>query len=403
MKTNRIYTIILVGVLLLTTCFLSSCSHSEEMSNKSSPSSEPAIVEGVCNSATRAVTNNKLTSFSLYCFDEWNEYTDDMLADNILWSLNPTTKVWSGNSVFYMSDDLAMFGYGVSPSTDDMTDVVFKQAEQAFTYTDPTSKGVLVKIGSKRNFTMESTNNRLVLNFNDALYTLFFQAYSGFQNVKSVEIKEITIHNIPNQARFTFHPKSNSWGSWALTANNQWVSSTQTLASPAFITTTDFTDIQNEPFVLFPIEAVEWDYYGMNGPEESFAEAKANNHCYIEVKMRIIEEDADGNLFYLWGYADNDHLGREPFESAFYPYQQYNCTADWEMSYNGYYYLFLDDNAVDKDGKQITPHPEAIGEQNGSQEFTVSQQIDFRTLKQQHGGTADQWTNDDQGKVTITM
>jgi hypothetical protein len=390
-----------VGALLLMTGFLSSCSSGEEISNKSSTSSEPAIVEGVYNGLTRAVTNDKLTSFSLYCYDEWNEYTDEMLADNILWSLNPSTKVWSGNKVFYMSDDFTMLGYGVSPSTDDMTNVVFNYAEQGFTYTDPTSKGVLVKIGSKRNFTKESTNNRLMLTFNDALYTLRFQAYSGFQNVKSVEIKEITIHNIPNQARFTFHPKSNSWGSWALTPTNQWVSSTQTLASPAFINTTDFTDIQNEPFVLFPIAAVEWDYYGMYGDPETFAQAKANNHCYIEVKMRIIEEDDDGNLFYLWGYADGDSRG--PFESAFYPYQQYNCTADWNMTYNGYYYLFLDDNAVDKDGNQIKPHPEAIGQQNGSSEFTVSQQIDFRTLKQQHGGTADQWTNDDQGKVTITM
>ena len=402
MKTNRLYPIILAGALLLTIGVLSSCSSGEEMSNKSSPV-EPAIVEGVYNGATRAVTNDKLNSFSLYCFDEWNEYTEELLADNILWTLNPSTKVWSGNSVFYMSDDLEMFGYGISPSVDDMTNVVFNYAEQAFTYTDPTSKGVLVKIGSKRNFTMESTNNRLILNFNDALYTLFFQAYSGFQNV-TVEVKEITLHNIPNQARFTFHPKSNSWGSWALTANNQWVSSTQTLATPANITTTDFTDIQNEPFVLFPIEAVEWDYYGMNGPEESFEEAKANNHCYIEVKMRIIEEDADGNIFYLWGYADNDAQGREPFESAFYPYQQYNCTADWEMTYNGYYYLFLDDNGVDKNGNKITPHPEEVNGKNGSSEFTVSSQIDFRTFMQSHGGTADEWTDDDdQGRVEITM
>ena len=397
MKTKIINRIILAGTLLLTTAILSSCSNGEEMSNKSSPM-VPAIVEGVYNGTTRAVTNDKLNSFSLYCFDEWNEYTDDMLADNILWTLNPTTKVWSGNRVYYMSDDLIMFGYGVSPSTDDMTDVVFKHSEQAFTYTNPTSKGVLVKVGSKRNFTKEGTNNRLILSFNDALYTLFFQAYSGFQNV-TVQVKEITLHNIPNQARFTFHPKSNSWGSWALTANNQWVSSTQTLPSPVTITTTDFTDIQNEPFVLFPIAAVEWDYYGMYGAPETFEEAKANNHCYIEIKMRIIEEK-DGQTFYLWGYADDDAQGREAFESAFYPYQQYNCTADWDMTYNGYYYLFLDDNGVDKNGNKIAPHPE----EGGSNEFTVSSQIDFRTWIQNHGGTADEWTDDeDQGDVNISI
>ena len=367
------------------------------MSNKSSPSSEPAIVEGVYNGMTRSISNETLNSFSLYCFDEWNEETGEMIANNILYTLDPITKVWSGNRAFYMSDWDAMYGYGVSPSINDMTDVVFSQPNQAFTYTNPTSKGVLVKIASKHLFTKEATKNRLMLTFNDALYTLRVQALSGFQNV-TVEINEITLHNVPNEARFTFNKNVESNGSWALTANNQYINSTQTLPSASVMSTTDFVDITTEQYVLFPLKPKEWDFWG----GETLAQAESRKCCYIEVKMRIIEEK-DGQTFYLWGYADNDAQGREPFESAFYPYEQYNCSAEWKMRYNGYYYLFLDDNGVDKDGNKITPHPEEAGGVNGSTEFSVSSQIDFRTFLQQHGGTADPWTDDDQGKVEITM
>lgn len=392
MKTNIINRIILAGTLLLTIVILSSCSNGEEMSNKSSPA-VPAIVEAVYNDLTRSVTNQTLNSFSLYCFDEWNEETGEMIANNILYTLNPTTKVWSGSRAFYMSDWDAMYGYGVSPSTSDMTDVVFTQPNQAFTYTNPTSKGVLVKIGSKHYFTKEGTKNRLMLTFNDALYTLRVQALSGFQDVKSVEIKEIILHNVPNQARFTFNKNVESAGSWALTADNQYISATQTLPTAAKMSQTDFVDITTEQFVLFPLKPKEWDFWG----DETLASAEARNCCYIEVKMRIIEEK-DGKTYYLWGYADGDSRGA--YESAFYPYEQVNCSAEWKMRYNGYYYLFLDDNAVDKNGNKITPHPE----EGGSDEFSVSSQIEFRTWMQNHGGTADEWTDDEnQGNVDITI
>ena len=381
MKTNRKIKIILAGTLLLMAGTLSSCSSDEEVvSNYSSLS--PAYVEGIYNNpATRSISNEKLTSFSMYCFDEWNEYTGEMLADNIIYSLNPDTKVWSGDKVYYMSDWDAMYGYGVSPNIGVATEPVFKQQEQSFVYSNPTEKGELIKVASKHYFTKEGTNNRLMLTFNDALYTLRFQAFSGFNNV-DVEIKEITIHNIPNKAKFTFSPSVESWGTWTLTDDNQYITGTQTLPSAVPITTTDFADITTEPFVLFPIQPDEWDYWG----GETFAQAKARNCLYIEVKMRI-KEEKDSKTYYQWGYADDDPLGREPFESAFYPYEQYNCTADWRMTYNGYYFLFLDDNGVDKEGLKITPHPE----DGGSTQFTVSSQIDFRTLLNQNNNTADEW------------
>lgn len=398
MKTNRQITSILAGALLLTTGVLSSCGSDEEMVNKASPPS-PAYVEGIYNGpVTRANSNQTLTSFSLYCFDEWNEYTGEMLADNILWTLDPDTKVWSGNRAFYMSDWAAMYGYGVSPDIEVATDPVFTMPDQSFTYTDPAEKGVFLKVASKFYFTKAETNNRLMLTFNDALYSLRFQAYSGFENV-SVEVKGITIHNIPNQARFTFSTATESVGTWALTDGNQYVSCVKELDNAVPVTAIDFADIQDEPFVLFPLQPDEWDYYGLYGEPETFAQAKARNCCYIEVKMRITEEK-DGKTYYLWGYADDDPQGREPFESAFYPYMQWNCTAEWRMRYNGYYYLFLDDNCVDKDGNKMVPHPE----EGGSTQFSVSSQIDFRTWLQSHGGTTDQWGDDDeQGTVNVTM
>lgn len=381
----------MTGFVLLSSCGVDT----EEQLGQTATA--PASVVGIYHGpATRTITNGKLTSFSLYCFDEWNEYTGEMLADNILYSLSPTTNVWSGNSPFYMSDWAAMYGYGVSPNIDDMTDAVFTQPNQSFVYSDPAEKNVLIKVASKFYFTMEGTNNRLMLTFNDALYTLRFQAFSGFDGVK-VEVKGVTIHNIPNKARFTFSKDVESWGDWTTTTDNQYVSKGMELASAVPVTAVDFADIQNEPFVLFPIQPDEWDYYGLYGEAETFAQAKARNCCYIEVKMRIIQEDPDtGKKYYLWGYADDDPNHQdEVFESAFYPYQQWNCTAEWNMTYNGYYYLFLDDNGVNKNGLKITPHPE----EGGSTQFTVSSQIDFRTLLNQNNNTADEWEIETEGKT----
>ena len=374
---------------------LASCGSEEQVAT----TSPPAYVEGVYNSlATRAVSNQTLTSFSMYCFDEWNEYTGEMLADNILYSYDTGTKKWSGNRAFFMSDWAAMYGYGVSPNIEVTTAPVFTQPEQAFTYSDPAEKGILLKVASKHYFTKESTNNSLMLTFNDALYTLRFQAFSGFEGVE-VEVKGIAIHNIPNKARFTFSSSVESAGSWALTADNQYVSSSKELTSAVPVTAIDFADVQDEPFVLFPFQPAEWDYYGLYGAPETFAEAKANNRCYVEVKMRI-KEVKDGQTYYQWGYADDDPQGREPFESAFYPYMQFNCTAEWQMRFNGYYYLFLDDNCVDVNGNKMVPHPES----GGSTMFSVSSQVDFRTKVQEHGGTADKWDEDnEQSSLSISM
>lgn len=397
MLMNKPFVIILAGTLFLTTGVLSSCSSDEAEGNSPHP---PAYVEGIYNNSaiTRSNSNQTLTSFSMYCFDEWNEYTGEMLADNIVYTLDAGTGAWSGNQPYYMSDWAAMYGYGISPDVSDMTDVVMTQPEQSFTYTDPAEKGVLIKVASKFYFTKEGTHNRLMLTFNDALYTLRFQAFSGFEGVE-VEVKGVTIHNIPNKAHFTFSNTVESWGDWAETADNQYVSKGQELSSAVPVSAIDFADIQDDPFVLFPIQPTEWDYYGLNGSPETFAAAKDRNCCYIEVKMRI-KQEKDGKTYYLWGYADDDPQGREPFESAFYPYMQWNCTAEWRMTYNGYYYLFLDDNGVDKDGNKITPHPE----EGGSTQFSVSSQIEFRTLIQQHGGTTEPWTEDtNQNNVNITM
>lgn len=393
MKTSKQIGGIFAGALLL---MLSSCNN--EMTTQKDSSHDPAEVEGVYGGATRSLNNRTLESFSMFCFDEYSQYTGTVEANNILYTLNPSTHAWNGNYPFYMSEWFTMFAYAVSPNVDVTTNPTFSSSDQSFVYTNPTERGTLLKVASRYNFTKEGTKNKLALTFNDALYTLFFQAYSGFQNVK-VEVKGITLHNVPNEAKFVFSPTQESKGTWAVTDASQYVSCSQTLASARNITTTSFQDIQNEPFVLFPIQPTGWDYYGLYGPAETFEQAKTLNRCYIEVKMRVIEEK-DGKTYYLWGYADDDSQGRAPFESAFYPYLQYYCTASWQMMLNGYYYVFLDDNGVDKDGNKIAPHPE----EGGSSKFTVSSQIDFRTWIQNHGGTADEWTDDEnQGNVNISI
>ena len=71
MLMNRPFVIILAGTLFLTTGVLSSCSSDQVEGNSPHP---PAYVEGIYNNSaiTRSNSNQTLTSFSMYCFDEWN-------------------------------------------------------------------------------------------------------------------------------------------------------------------------------------------------------------------------------------------------------------------------------------------------------------------------------------------
>ena len=135
----------------------------------------------------------------------------------------------------------------------------------------------------------------------------------------------------------------------------------------------------------------------MYGEPESFADAKARNCCIIEVKCQITQEK-DGKTYYLWGYESGD----KEYESIFYPYQQWNCTAEWMMTLNGYYYLFMDNNGCDENGvSPIVPHPESGGDTS----FKISSQIEFRTkVDELTGGTADAWSNDaDNNSATVKM
>lgn len=392
MKRNKNLLTALSHSALPLACVLivAACARDENVSQTASQGRIPAEVEALDGNATRAIAS-ELSSFTLYCMDEWWEYTQQMYADGLLYDKDPVTKKWNSNEPFYMSDWSSMYAYGVSPKNVELTDKVFTYPDQSFTYTNPSGSAeqTYLKGASKLGFTMEETNNKLSMTFNDLMFTLFFQGFSGFEDVE-LKVKSVTIHNLPNQARFTFNKNVESRGSWGETSSSEKVFYGQELATAASINATDFTDLQNEPFILFPIEPTPWDRNS-----ETFQEAKANKHCYIEVKMQITQIK-DNVKYYLWGYES----GENEYESAFYPYEQMYCTSSWEGSYNGYYYLFLDDNCVDKDGTKIKPHP-ALG---GSTEFTVSSQIEFRTLIQSHGGTVEQWGDDtEQGTITIDM
>ncbi|MBQ8713503.1 MAG: hypothetical protein IJ551_11895 [Prevotella sp.] len=352
----------------------------------------PAIVEAVENPRLTRAQGVSLSSFSLYCVDEWWEYTGQMYADNIVYTKGATS--WSSSEPFYMSDWSAMYAYAVSPNTDLFPEKMFTLPEQSFTYTNPSGSDeqTYLKVASSFNFTIESTSNRLSLTFNDVMFSLFFQGFSGFENA-DIKVKSITIHNLPGKAKFTFSKDVESWGAWQETADNVPVYYGQELAEATPVTTYDFADLQNEPFVLFPIEPTPWDRNS-----ETFQQAKDNGHCYIEVKCQMTQEK-DGKTYYLWGYEDPTNP--KQYESIFYPYEQMYCTSTWEPSYNGYYYLFIDDSGCDEKGTSpIKPHPET----GGDTEFKVSSQVEFMTKVKEHGGTADEWTPaSDNNTVEIKM
>ena len=367
----------------LATLFLAAACSGDSLEREyAPPSGDPAEVEAVYErnfgGTTRAM-NQTLKTFTLFVVDEWYD-EEGPIADNILETKNEETGKWESYPYFYLLDD-PQNAYAVAPSTslENLQNPVFTYDTQSFKYTVPTTEQSAVKIASRLDFTKTAVNNRLVMTFRDALFTLQFQAVNEIKDVR-IKVKSFTLHNILPTGTWNFDKKNESTGQWTVdyTANTR-VNYTQEFETPVELERTKYKNITDSAFVFMPQDLYEYIWYppdndwGETG--EEFADAQTNKHLYIEVKCQIIQEK-DGKELYLWGYPAAEASASKPeFESVFFPYDEYACLSDWMQGINSVY--FLEFNTItggyDDQGKHITPHPTS----GGASEFENAEPVKF--------------------------
>ena len=387
-----------IGILLLG---FSSCSTEADDTGGGQLSSVPAYVEGIdlsSGSTTRAIGQD-LKTFSMYSMTMINRITGAMLSNGIYYKKEGTS--WASNLPYYMDERMAMKAFGISPKVDFVKEPVYKWLEQHFIYENPQEEQVMLKIASKLNYTKAESKNQLLLNFNDALYTLRFQALNSLtiENCH-VYIKGVTIHNLPNKAMFTYDDTKESTGTWTLTDDNEYVDYSQELESPVELSKT-LQDINDSAFVLLPFVPDLWV-----PTKETMEQADDAHHLYIEVKAQITQDIDNGDgttrTVYLWGSRDGS--GKYPqYESIFYQYMHLLNTTqkNWKMAYNGYYRLTVNKNGYDKNGVLFTPHPD---DEDGATAFTSSDPIDFTVVEDAEGNNVDPWSGDtDNSSVSIII
>ena len=376
---------------------------STDVDESGSPNmSGPAYVEGIDmtkDNTTRAI-GQELKTFSMYSMTMMNRVNGAMLSDGILYTKGSSS--WSSNAPYYMDERLAMKAFGLSPEVTYVGDPVFKWTEQNFTFTNPTENQVMLKAASKLNYKKAEMNNQLQMKFNDILYTLRFQAMNSISIENSkVYVKGVTIHNLPNKAKFSFDASAESKGSWELTDDCEYVNFSQELESPVELNK-KLQDVMDSAFVLLPFVPELWD-----PATETLEEADANHHLYIEVKAQITQEVDKGNgttkTIYLWGAKDENNPKYPQYESIFYQYKHLMNTTqkNWNQAYNGYYRLLVSKTGYDKNSVLFQPHPD---DEDGASEFTSSDPIDFTVIEDAEGNNVDPWSADaDNSTVEIKM
>ena len=385
-------------LLLPAICLLYACSseHANTLADAPEEDDSPAEVTAVDISQgglTRAA-NMDLNSFSLSVL---NVRTGQLINDKLLHvrsgsAFNPV----GGTFRMIITEMKAM---SASPSMDILENISLTKDDQSFDYEVPTTNQTMVKISGNMSFTKKSTNNKLMMNFVNALSLLTVKARNelkvevdGKEYEVDLYVKGITLHNFYSKGHFKYTADYN--GTWT-PIDGYWANYTQELPSAIRLSTSSFINIVDSAFALLPQspETYAWSPSASASPSASDAISVANtNHkCYIELRCTMTIQ-RDNQTVYVWGGPDN-------FKSVYFPYIKKYCPKTWNtINRQSIYNLkIVKAEALDAEGAPIKP--EELADENGQFENAVF--LEVAPTDDYGNDNVDDWPDADIIDVTI--
>ncbi len=329
--------------------------------------------------------------------------------DNLIY--NAGGGVWVTTESWTMPKSGNVTAYGISPTSNILSDRKFDKSNRYFDYVVPTTGQTVIKIGSKLNFTAQTIakEGALIINFKNATAALTIRATNKLQlKLKGsdekipvqVYVKSVTLHNIKQKGRFNFSTTKNTDGSWTLD-DEVFANYTQELQIPQLVTNGQTTpdDIIDSLMILLPQSPEKWAWSAKGkedaGPEDAISVADADHKCYVELKCAITA-DIDGTTYYVYGSSSG---GTMQYESIYLPYNGRNASPKYAtVGAQGVYIVRITETtALDLEGKPIKPHEATQADQFRDAEF-----INVSTSDENGNDIVDDW-EDEQEPEVVTL
>lgn len=361
------------------------------------------IVNDISNGEPTRAAYEKLSQFSENVLTARG---NSITADNLIYRQSGN---WLTTNNWMMPASGKVSAYGISPVVDILDAHLFDKNNRYFDYVVPTTNQMVIKYGSKLNFSAQDIASGLIINFKNATAALTIRATNKLQlklnNTEEkvpvqVYVKSVTIHNMKQKGRFTFSTTKDTEGSWTLD-NNVYADYTQDLANKVLVTNGQTTpdDIVDSFMVVLPQSPEGWAWAAKGkedaGPEDAISVADADHKCYVELKCAITA-DIDGTTYYVYGSSSG---GTMQYESIYLPYNGRNASPKYAtVGAQGVYIVRITETtALDKYGKPIQPHEATQADQFRDAEF-----INVSTGDEDGNDIVDDW-EDEQEPEVVTL
>ena len=387
------FPLLLPAMFLLYAC---SADHANPLTEASEEDDSPAEVTAVDVSSaelTRAA-NMDLNSFGLSVL---NVKTGKLIANQLQYERTGTGFGPTSGSFRMITGE--MKAIAISPSMTILENVTLTNDDQSFDYEVPTTNQTMIKIGGNMSFTKASTNNKLMMNFVNAISQFTVKARNelklevdGKEYEVDLYVKGITLHNFASKGHFEY--TGDYKGNWT-PIDGYWANYTQEFPSAVKLSTTSFINVVDSVFVLLPQspENNAWAPGGLVNPpaEDAISVANANHKAYIELRCAMTIE-RDGQTVYVWGGPDN-------FKSVYFPYIKKYCPKAWNaINRQGVYNLrVIKSETLDSEGSPIKP--EELADENGQFENAVF--LEVAPTDDYGNDNVDDWPDADIIDVTI--
>lgn len=379
-------------------CLLYACNteHADTMADVPEDENSPAEISATdisLGDVTRAA-NMSLNSFGLSVL---NVKTEKIISEKLQYTKTLTSFAPVSGSFRMVTAE--MKAIAIAPSMTIVENVTLTKDAAGFDYEVPTTDQTMVKISGNMSFTKKSTNNKLSLNFVNAISQFTVKARNELKlevDNKEYEVdlyvKGITLHNFISKGHFEYTGDYN--GKWT-PIDGYWANYSQEFPSAVKLSQTSFVNVVDSVFVLLPQspEKNAWEPGGLVNPpaEDAISVANANHKVYIELRCAMTIQ-RDNQTVYVFG-------GPNTFKPVYFPYIKKYCPKAWNaVNRQGVYNLkIVKAEALDSDGSPIKP--EELADENGQFENAVF--IEVAPTDDYNNDNVDDWPDADIIDVTI--